>query len=112
MYNLYHKKIMVYLKNRERECWHNLFHQESTFIHELMGEPPYDSEKLKMVSILAQTAFRKLENDGLVYDTNGDRWYSLTPDGEKLLAKEFNVLQKDVRVITKRGRRKVVEIGK
>jgi hypothetical protein len=104
VYNIYYKKILLYLKNRKRECWHNLFHQDSTFIRELIGEPPYPVEKLKEVSILAQTAFRKLENDGLVYDTNGDRWYSLTPEGEKVLAKDFKKTSSGSKTIEKTDR--------
>jgi len=88
-YNTYHKQILEYLKNKKMECWHNLFHQESTFIRKLLGDPPYDSEKIKEKSILAQRAFKELENDGLVYDKTGDRWYSLTPDGENLLADDI-----------------------
>lgn len=83
-YNKYHKGILEYLKKR-RECWHNLFQQESSLVRSFMEGPPYDSEEQKKTSMLAQKAFKKLDADGLIYDETGDGWYSLTPDGEKLL---------------------------
>jgi len=88
-FNKYHKELLLFLKKMRRsESYHNLLHQESTFILSLLPTPR-TSDELKEASIEAQQALNDLIANGYLYDTNGQRWYSLAPKGEKLLASGF-----------------------
>jgi hypothetical protein len=88
-YNKYHRAILVYLKKKKNEHWHNLFYPEGTFIRKIVNGPPYPAEKLKEATIASQAAFKRLESEGLVYDITGDRCYALSPDGKQLIENNF-----------------------
>lgn len=45
--------------------------------------------------VLAQNAFQKLIEDGLIFDTNGDKWYTITDEGKSALASGFHVPRHD-----------------
>lgn len=74
------RKLLEYL-SRTRECYHNLFMPHSIFLKSILERDPTQKE-----IVLAQKAFQKLIDDGLIYDTNGDKWYTITEEGKTFLS--------------------------
>lgn len=72
-------KLLEYF-SKQRDCYHNIFQPYSTFLKSALGREPTQKEK-----VLAQKAFQKLVDDGLIYDTNGDKWYTITEEGKNVL---------------------------
>lgn len=73
------RKLLEYF-DKQRECYHNIFQPYGTFLKSTLGREPTQKE-----IVLAQKAFQKLIDDGLIYDTNGDQWYTITEDGKAFL---------------------------
>ncbi len=75
----FRKELLKYfLKNKQ--CYRNLFYSHSRFLPLLLGRGPTQKE-----IVLAQKAFRKLVEDGLIYDVNGEEWYAISDEGKKAL---------------------------
>lgn len=75
----FYRKLLEYF-SKQRECYHNLFMPHSTFLSSILGREPTQKE-----IVLAQKAFQKLIDEGLIYDTNGDKWYTITEEGKTFL---------------------------
>ncbi len=74
------RKLLEYFE-KQKECYHNIFQPYGTFLKSTLGREPTQKE-----TVLAQKAFQKLIDDGLIYDTNGDKWYTITEEGKKVLS--------------------------
>jgi len=78
-FNVFYKKVLEYFSGN-KNCYRNLFHSDSTVLKSIMGR-----EVTQQESVLAQRAFKKLVEDGLIYDYNGDEWYTISDEGKKCL---------------------------
>lgn len=76
----FYRKLLEYFEKR-KECYRNLFQPYSTFLKSILEREPTQKE-----IVLAQKAFQKLVDDGLIYDTNGEKWYTITEEGKKVLS--------------------------
>ncbi len=85
----FYKKLLEYF-SKHKECYHNLFMPQSTFLRSILGHEPTQENK-----VLAQKAFRKLIDEGLIFDTNGDKWFKITDEGKSALASGFHVPRYD-----------------
>lgn len=76
--------------SKQKNCYHNLFQPYSTFLKSVLERDPIQKEK-----VLAQKAFQKLIDDGLIYDTNGDKLYTITEEGKNACVSGMHVPQHD-----------------
>lgn len=92
----YRELLKYFLENRE--CYHNLFQPHSCFLQSLLDRDPTQKEV-----VLAQKAFHKLIEDELIYDINGDKWYTITEEGEKVLSSGGEIpLSEDIKAFLKK----------
>ena len=81
----FYKELLEYF-SKKKECYHNLFMPQSAFLRSILDHEPTQEDR-----VLAQKAFQKLIDDGLIFDTNGDKWYTITNEGKSALASGFHV---------------------
>lgn len=80
-------KLLEYFSKQKR-CYHNLFMPTSTFLNSILEKEPTQKDR-----VLAQKAFQKLIDDGLIFDMNGDKWYVATEEGKNALVSGMHVPQ-------------------
>ncbi len=85
----FYKKLLEYF-SEHKECYRNLFNPNSNFLKFILNHEPTQKDK-----VLAQKAFKKLIDDGLIFDTNGDEWFTLTDEEKSALASGFHVPRYD-----------------
>lgn len=85
----FYRKLLEYF-SKERNCYYNLFQPQSTFLRNLLGKNPTQAD-----IVLAQKAFRKLIEDELIYDTNGDNWCTITEKGKNVLISNGKIQSND-----------------
>ena len=85
----FYKKLLEYF-SKHKECYQNLFMPQSNFLRSILGHEPTQEDK-----VLAQKAFRKLIDDGLIFDTNGNEWFTITDEGKSALASGFPIPRND-----------------
>ena len=83
------RKLLEYL-SKKKDCPHNLFMPQSNFLRSILNHEPTQKDK-----VLAQKAFQKLIDDELIFDTNGEKWYTITDEGKSTLASGFHVSSHD-----------------
>lgn len=76
----FYLNILKYFASNKAESYRNLFHEHSNFLYNLLEREPTQKER-----VLAQTEFKRLIEDGLLYDVNGEGWYQITEEGKKVL---------------------------
>ena len=62
----FYKKLLEYF-SKKKESYHNLFMPQSAFLRSILDHDPTQKD-----IVLAQKAFKKLIDDELIFDTNGD----------------------------------------
>ena len=85
----FYKKLLEYF-SKHKECYHNLFDTNSNFLEFILNHEPTQKDK-----VLAQKAFKKLIDDGLIFDANGNEWYTITDEGKKVLESGFPIPRND-----------------
>ena len=85
----FYKKLLEYF-SKKKDCSHNLFMPQSTFLRSILDHEPTQKDR-----VLAQKAFQKLIDDELIFDTNGDKWYTITDEGKSALASGIHVPRHD-----------------
>ncbi|MBA7550484.1 hypothetical protein ES705_43000 [subsurface metagenome] len=85
----FYKKLLEYF-SKHKECYHNLFNPNSNFLEFILNHEPTQKDK-----VLAQKAFKKLIDDGLIFDANGNEWYTITDEGKKVLESGFPIPRND-----------------
>ncbi|MCK4241568.1 MAG: hypothetical protein KAX30_08085, partial [Candidatus Atribacteria bacterium] len=85
----FYKKLLEYF-SKKKECYRNLFMSQSAFLRSILDHEPTQEDR-----VLAQKAFQKLIDDGLIFDTNGDKWFTITDEGKSALASGFHVPRHD-----------------
>lgn len=83
------KKLLEYF-SKNKDCPHNLFMPQSDFLRSILNHEPTQKDK-----VLAQKAFKKLIDDELIFDTNGENWYTITDEGKSALASGFHLPRHD-----------------
>ena len=83
------KKLLEYF-SKNKDCPHNLFMPQSDFLRSILNHEPTQKDK-----VLAQKAFKKLIDDELIFDTNGDNWYTITDEGKIALASGLHLPRHD-----------------
>lgn len=73
------RRLLEYF-SRQKDCFHNVFQPYASFLKSALDREPTEKE-----IVLAQKAFKKLIDDMLIYDTNGDGWYTITEEGKRAL---------------------------
>jgi uncharacterized protein (TIGR02391 family) len=85
----FYKKLLEYF-SKHKECYHNLFMPNSNFLRSILNCEPMQEDR-----VLAQKAFQKLIDDELIFDMNGDKWYTITDKGKRMLESGFTVPRHD-----------------
>ncbi len=85
----FYKKLLEYF-SKKKDCSHNLFMPQSNFLRSILNHEPTQKDK-----VLAQKAFQKLIDDELIFDTTGDKWYTITDKGKSALESSFHVPRHD-----------------
>jgi uncharacterized protein (TIGR02391 family) len=85
----FYKKLLEYF-SKKKESYHNLFMPQSAFLRSILDHDPTQKD-----IVLAQKAFHKLIDDGLIFDANGDNWYTITDEGKSAIASGFHVPRND-----------------
>ena len=85
----FYKKLLEYF-SKHKECYRNLFMPQSAIIGSILDHEPTQEDR-----VLAQKAFQKLINDELIFDMNGDKWYTITDKGKSALESSFHVPRHD-----------------
>jgi len=83
------KKLLEYF-SKKKDCYRNLFMPQSDFLRSILDHEPTQEER-----VLAQKAFQKLIDDELIFDMNGDKWYTITDKGKSALESSFHVPRHD-----------------
>jgi uncharacterized protein (TIGR02391 family) len=83
-------KILLEYFLKKKECYRNLFMPQSAFLRSILDHEPTQEDR-----VLAQKAFQKLIDDGLIFDTNGDKWFTITDEGKSALASGFPMPRHD-----------------
>lgn len=83
-------KKLLELFSKKKECRHNLFMSQSSFLESILEHEPTQEDR-----ILAQKAFKKLIDDELIFDINGDNWYTITDKGKGVLESGFPMPRHD-----------------
>ena len=83
------KKLLEYF-SKKKDCYRNLFMPQSDFLRSILDHEPTQEEK-----VLAQKAFQKLIDDELIFDMNGDKWYTITDEGKSALASGLHLPRDD-----------------
>ena len=85
----FYKKLLEYF-SKHKECYHNLFNPNSNFLKFILNHEPTQKDK-----VLAQKAFKKLIDDELIFDANGEEWYTITDEGKRMLVSGFPIPRYD-----------------
>jgi len=85
----FYKKLLEYF-SKKKESYHNLFMPQSAFLRSILDHDPTQKD-----IVLAQKAFHKLIDDGLIFDANGDNWYTITDEGKSAIASGFHMPRND-----------------
>ena len=85
----FYKKLLEYF-SKHKECYHNLFMPQSAILGSILDHEPTQEDR-----VLAQKAFQKLIDDELIFDMNGDKWYTITDKGKSMLESGFPMPKHD-----------------
>ena len=85
----FYKKLLEYF-SKHKECYHNLFMPQSAILGSILDHEPTQEDR-----VLAQKAFQKLIDDELIFDMNGDKWYTITDKGKSMLESGFPMPRHD-----------------
>lgn len=82
---LFFRRKLLEFFSKNTQCYQNIF-RDPGLINSWAGYSVTNTERA-----LAQKAFQSLIDDGLIFDTNGDRWYHITDEGKLILQMETDL---------------------
>lgn len=96
-YDLFRRKFLESF-DKKKECYQNFFQPSNRLLEHWLERPLTTDEKG-----IAQRAFHTLIDDGLIYDTNGQGWYTLTDLGKKVFTSgQYTTASQSVAVFLKK----------